>query len=92
MPCAKWLIEFLGYRFEVGRRYVGKKSLTRLKDRIRAKTHRSRGASLARIIDDLNPMLRGWLGYFKHAHPRTFVVLDRFSRLRSNSRRPSALA
>ena len=51
--------EFLGYRFEAGRRYVRKKSLTRLKDRIRAKTHRSRGTSLARIIDDLNPMLRG---------------------------------
>jgi RNA-directed DNA polymerase len=86
--------EFLGYRFEAGRRYVRKKSLTRLKDRIRAKTHRSRGVSLARIIDDLNPMLRGWLGYFKHAHPRTFVVLDKFIRrrlrsiLRKQARRP----
>ena len=60
--------EFLGYRFEAGRRLVRKKSLKALKDKIRAKTGRSRGSSLERIIADLNPMLRGWFGYFKHAH------------------------
>jgi RNA-directed DNA polymerase len=77
--------EFLGYRFEAGRRFVRKKSLTRLKDNIRVKTRRTRGVSLARIIDDLNPMLRGWFGYFKHAHPRTFLVLDKFIRRRLRS-------
>jgi RNA-directed DNA polymerase len=74
--------EFLGYRFEAGRRFVRKKSLTRLKDSIRAKTRRTRGQSLARIIDDLNQTLRGWFAYFKHAHPRTFIVLDAFIRRR----------
>ncbi len=61
--------DFLGYRFEAGRRWVRKKSLMRFKDNIRAKTGRTRGVSLARIIADLNPLLRGWFGYFKHAHP-----------------------
>jgi RNA-directed DNA polymerase len=86
--------EFLGYRFEAGRRFVRKKSLNRLKDKIREKTRRTRGQNLARIIADLNPTLRGWFGYFKHAHPRTFIVLDRFIRrrlraiLRKQDRRP----
>jgi RNA-directed DNA polymerase len=86
--------EFLGYRFEAGRRLVRKKSLMAFKDKVRAKTGRSRGASLARIIDDLNPMLRGWFGYFKHATPALFAVLDGFVRrrlraiLRKQEKRP----
>jgi hypothetical protein len=39
-------IEFLGYRFKAGRRWVRKKSLKALKDRILAKTGRSRGDSV----------------------------------------------
>jgi RNA-directed DNA polymerase len=77
--------EFLGYRFEAGRRFVRRKSLDRLKDKIRAKTRRTRGDSLARIIDDLNPTLKGWFAYFRHAHPRTFVTLDQFVRRRLRS-------
>src|SRR5271163_2978703 len=50
--------EFLGYRLEDGRRYVRKKSLQAFKDKARAKTRRTRGDSLDRIIGDLNPMLR----------------------------------
>jgi RNA-directed DNA polymerase len=68
--------DFLGYRFEAGRRYVRKKSLQRLKERIREKTRRTRGDSLTRIVNDLNPMLKGWFAYFKHAHERTFSTLD----------------
>ncbi|MGB8276279.1 MAG: group II intron reverse transcriptase/maturase [Alphaproteobacteria bacterium] len=77
--------EFLGYRFEAGRRFVRKKSLDRLKDSIRAKTRRTRGDSLARVAADLNRTLRGWFAYFKHAHPRTFIVLDKFIRRRLRS-------
>ena len=77
--------EFLGYRFEVGRRFVRKKSLNRFKDSIRAKTRRTRGQSLAVIIADLNPLLHGWFKYFKHAHPRTFDMLDKFIRRRLRS-------
>jgi len=88
--------EFLGYRFEAGRREVRRKSLDRLKDNIRDKTRRSRGDSLACIIADLNPMLRGWFGYFQHAHHRIFPRLDGFIRrrlravLRRQRRRPGS--
>jgi RNA-directed DNA polymerase len=86
--------DFLGYRFEAGRRWVRKKSLSRLKDGIRAKTGRSRGDSLARIVADLNPMLKGWFGYFKHAYKTEFDSLDGFIRrrlralLRKQDKRP----
>jgi RNA-directed DNA polymerase len=74
--------EFLGYRFEAGRRRVRKKSLDRFKDKIRAKTGRTRGDSLQRIVMDLNRTLRGWFEYFKHADMFTFTGLDRFIRRR----------
>ena len=86
--------EFLGYRFEAGKRTVRKKSLKALKDKIRAKIPRSTGKSLKSVIDDLNPMLRGWFGYFKHAHYRTFNTLDGLIRrrlrakLRKHEKRP----
>ena len=86
--------DFLGYRFEAGRRFVRKKSLKAFKDKVRAKTMRSRGDSLVRIITDLNPALRGWFGYFKHAAPFQLRNLDRFVRrrlravLRKQDKRP----
>ena len=86
--------EFLGYRFEAGKRTVRKKSLKALKDKIRAKTPRTSGKSLRQVIDDLNPMLRGWFGYFKHAHRWTFGTIDGFIRrrlramLRKHEKRP----
>ena len=74
--------EYPGYRFEAEKRWVRKKSLHKLKERIREKTRRTRGDSLERIIKDLNPMLKGWFQYFKHAHHRTFDSLDAFIRRR----------
>jgi RNA-directed DNA polymerase len=87
--------DFLGYRFEGGRRHVRKKSLKAFKDKVRAKTGRTRGVSLERIIAELNPMLRGWFGYFKHAVPSEFRLLDGFIRrrlraiLRKQEKRPA---
>ncbi len=86
--------EFLGYRFEAGKRWVRKKSLQGFKDKIREKTGRSRGESLFAIIADLTPMIRGWYGYFKHAYRSTFPSLDKFIRrrlraiLRKQEKRP----
>lgn len=86
--------DFLGYRFAAGKRWVRRKSMARFKDRIREKTKRTRGASLSRIVADLNPMLRGWFGYFKHAYPATFPEVDGFVRrrlravLRKQDKRP----
>ena len=77
--------EFLGYRFEAGNRFVRKKSLDKLKDKIREKTKRTRGDSLAVIIVDLNRSLRGWFGYFKQAHPYVFEAIDGLVRRRLRS-------
>jgi len=87
--------EFLGYRFEAGRRWVRKKSLANLRQKVRDKTRRNRGDSLERIIADLNPMLRGWFQYFKHAYRTTFTEIDGFVRrrlralLRRQEKRPA---
>ena len=88
--------EFLGYRFEGGRRYVRSKSLKKFKDKIRSKTHRTRGDSIARIISDLNPTIKGWFEYFKHSHYYTFSSLDGLIRrrlravLRKQKKRPGS--
>jgi RNA-directed DNA polymerase len=74
--------DFLGYRFEAGQRRVRRKSLRAIRDRIRSKTRRTRGDSLACIIVELNPLLRGWYGYFQHAHRWTFSGMDGFVRRR----------
>jgi RNA-directed DNA polymerase len=74
--------EFLGYRFEAGQRWVRKKSLVSLRDKIRAKTKPSVGRSIACVIASLNPTLQGWYGYFQHAHRHTFTAIDGFVRRR----------
>jgi RNA-directed DNA polymerase len=74
--------EFLGYRFEAGRRMVRSKSLNKLRDAIRKKTRRTSGKSIEQIIQKLNPTLKGWFAYFKHAHKWTFNTLDAFTRRR----------
>ena len=85
---------FLGYSFEGKRRHVRKKSLDKLKDKIRQKTKRTCGKSLKQVIAGLNPVLRGWFGYFKHAHRPVFKRLDGLVRrrlralLRKQEKRP----
>jgi RNA-directed DNA polymerase len=86
--------EFLGYRFEAGRRWVRPKSRKTLRDKIRQKTGRTRSGSLETIITELNPILKGWFGYFQHAHRTTFRDVDGFVRrrlraiLRKREKRP----
>jgi RNA-directed DNA polymerase len=77
--------EFLGYRFEDGKRYPRAKSLMKLKDTIRAKTKRKTGGSLRAIIGSLNPTLRGWFEYFKHSYKTTFESVDGWVRMRLRS-------
>jgi RNA-directed DNA polymerase len=88
--------EFLGYRFEGGCRFARSKSLKKFKDNIRVKTRRTRGDSIENIISDLNPSIKGWFEYFKHAHHHTFNSLDGFIRrrlravLRKQKKRPGS--
>lgn len=74
--------EFLEYWFEAGQRWVRKKSLMFLRDKIRIKTKRNVGNSIDSVIASLNPTLKGWYGYFKHAHRFTFPSVDGFVRRR----------
>jgi RNA-directed DNA polymerase len=86
--------DFLGYRFEAGQRRVRKKSRQKLFERIREHTRRTRGENLTKVIAELNPLLRGWFNYFKHAHRMTFSIVDGFVRrrlramLRKQQKRP----
>jgi RNA-directed DNA polymerase len=77
--------DFLGYRFERGRRSPRTKSLTKFKDGIRAETRRTSGKSLKMIIATINPKLRGWFEYFKHSRHYMFNDLDGWIRMRLRS-------
>jgi RNA-directed DNA polymerase len=81
--------EFLGYRFERGKRYPRHQSRAKLREAIRAKTRRNDGRSLEVIICDINRTMRGWFGYFKHSYHTVFVSVDGWirGRLRSLLRR-----
>src|SRR5205823_7149175 len=74
--------DFLGYHFEQGRRTPRKKSLRKLKDAIRERTRRTNGYSLERIIEIINPILRGWFAYFKHSDSYAFKSVDGWVRRR----------
>jgi len=86
--------DFLGYHFESGRRWVRPKSRQALRDKLRQLTGRTRSGSMESIIAELNPILRGWFGYFKQAHRTTFRDVDGFVRrrlravLRKREKRP----
>jgi len=77
--------DFLGYHFERGLRWPGRKSLGKVRDAIRAKTRRLSGHSLSQILRDVNRTLRGWFEYFKHSRPYTFQKLDGWVRMRLRS-------
>lgn len=77
--------DFLGYRFVKHRRFPRRKSLAKFKDAIRAKTRRTAGRSLNRIVADVNRTLRGWFEYFKHSYRTTFPNLDGWIRMRLRS-------
>ena len=82
--------DFLGYRFKHqegkgDRRYPRPKSMGKLRDRIREKTHRCNGFSLTDIIAQVNPILRGWFEYFKQSHYTVFPEVDGWVRMRMRS-------
>ncbi len=62
--------KFLGYRVVCwnDRTYlqVAPEAIKRFRGDLRAVFRRGRGRSMGRIIEDLNPKLRGWVHYFRH--------------------------
>lgn len=82
--------DFLGYRFwrqKSGRiaRYVRPKSNQKIKARLKPITKRANGHSLETIIRKINPILRGWYGYFKQAEPKSMRDMDGWVRGRLRS-------
>ena len=77
--------DFLGYHFERGMKWPRKKSLTKLKEVLRAKTRRTEGRSIKAICEDLNGLLHGWFEYFKHSKSNVFATIDGYTRGRLRS-------
>ncbi len=61
--------DFLGWHFRGGKKWPRKKSLQKLREKLRPLTRRTNGRSLGEIIAKANPILRGWHGYFRESHP-----------------------
>jgi RNA-directed DNA polymerase len=81
--------DFLGYHFERGKKWPGKKSQDKLKEAVRSKTRRNNGRCMKAICADLNLTLKGWFVYFQHSVPHVFESIDGYvrGRLRSILRR-----
>jgi RNA-directed DNA polymerase len=83
-------VDFLGYRFWRSRkgklrRFVRGKSKTKIKERLKVYTKRANGRSLEAIIEKINPILKGWYGYFKHACADAMEDVDGWVRGRLRS-------
>jgi RNA-directed DNA polymerase len=84
-------IDFLGYRLQrhtdgTGTdrilRLVRPKSLTRIRDALRALTPRNSGDSLEAMITRLNRTLTGWFAYFRSVSRLIHATLDKLVRRR----------
>ena len=81
--------KFLGFSFTSGRtpkRRIAPQAVARFKERVRALTMRTRGASLAQIVKELSRYLNGWRGYFGFCEtPSVLSRLDQWIRRRLRS-------
>jgi RNA-directed DNA polymerase len=80
--------DFLGYHFEQyreggGKKWPRQKSQQKLRERLRWKLPRGRSASIGQILAELNPILRGWYGYFKYSLPSAMQRVDEWVRERT---------
>src|SRR5712691_8248779 len=78
--------KFLGFSFSAGpdiKRTIAPKSLERFKERIREITHKGRGQSMEKVMEELAQYLRGWRGYFGFCEtPSVLQRLDSWVRRR----------
>jgi len=82
--------DFLGYRFKRSARgrimpLVRPKSEQKLRESIRVKTRRCNKDSMPKIIESINPVLRGWFAYFQQAKRNQHETLDGWIRMRLRS-------
>ncbi len=76
-----WRIQRRRWRGRTGKRavytYPSKKALASVVGKVRRLTRRRRHRTLADLLRQLNPVLRGWCNYFRHGvSSRTFGYLD----------------
>ena len=82
--------DFLGFHFKGGKdnrvmKWARKKSVAKLRAAIRVKTRRLNADSMETILLTLNPMLRGWHGYFKSSVGNVLERIDEGTRRRLRS-------
>jgi RNA-directed DNA polymerase len=81
-----WERKFLGYtvtRHREVRLTVARDSVLRLAQKVRVLMRAGRGRSLAHTIEELNPLLRGWIHYFQLSETRGVLAeLDGWVRRR----------
>ncbi len=81
--------KFLGFSFTGGttpKRRIAPQAMTRFKERVRALTKRTRGASLVQTAKELSRYLTGWRGYFGFCEtPSVLRGLDQWIRRRLRS-------
>lgn len=79
--------EFLGFQFKGRFLRPRSRALTRFKDEVRARTRRLAPVSLSVMIQDLNPVIRGWGNYFVIGDVTSlFEDLDKWIRMRLRSK------
>ena len=75
-----WRRKFLGYSMTFHRQprlKVAASSVERLKEKLRESFRQGRGRNLGRFIEELTPILRGWINYFRLAEVKgVFEDLD----------------
>ncbi|RJT91324.1 maturase [Arthrobacter frigidicola] len=72
-----WKCDYLGYGMswhQQPRLRVATMSLGRVRDRLRALLRSVRARKMATVIERINPVLRGWAGYFKLSQSKGPVV------------------
>jgi RNA-directed DNA polymerase len=74
--------DFLGYEFHLDKQWLSKRSMQRFRDKVRTLTPRHAGRSLSAVIVDLNRVLKGWYGYFKHINAWMLKRHDAWIRVR----------
>lgn len=78
--------EFLGFRIRRSHVTVRPRALERFRDRVRTITRRQQGRNVKQVLQNLNPVLRGWANYFGPADvTKQFLGLDSWVRMRVRS-------
>jgi group II intron reverse transcriptase/maturase len=78
--------EFLGFRIKANHVSASSRAIEKFKERIRELTRRKQGKNVEAVLHRLNPVIRGWVGYYGPAEvARMLLRLDQWIRMRIRS-------